>query len=96
MKEHLNALLTYGLNKQIVTNLDQAKENLSKLYETSFDYQAVNQPIEITLENLLNWANQKTLFEPNTIEERDSFEAYLFDLIMESPMEVKAHFSKLF
>ncbi|MDY3195318.1 MAG: UDP-glucose--hexose-1-phosphate uridylyltransferase [Paracholeplasma sp.] len=96
MKEHLNALLTYGLNKQIVTNLDQAKENLSKTYETSFDYQAVNQPIEVTLENLLNWANQKSLFEPNTIEERDSFEAYLFDLIMESPMEVKAHFSKLF
>ena len=48
------------------------------------------------IEPLLNLAYSKALFEPNSISERDAFEAKIMDAVMPSPQKVKKEFSNLF
>jgi UDPglucose--hexose-1-phosphate uridylyltransferase len=50
---------------------------------------------EEIMDNLLFYAYEKNIFEPDTIEERDAFEAKLIDLVMPEPKEVKKKFLKL-
>ena len=44
---------------------------------------------------LLDYAFDKKMFEPNTLDERDAFEAKIMDLVMPEPVEVKRHFNEL-
>lgn len=93
----LNALLTYGLEKKITLDLEQAKKNLIQLFKVDdFDYTPIHLDINNVLESLLDYAYKLGLFPLDTITERDSFEALIFDQIMPSPKQTKTIFKKLF
>jgi UDPglucose--hexose-1-phosphate uridylyltransferase len=93
----LNSLLTYGLEKKLITDLEKAKLNLVNLFAIAdFDYSTKHIDIFKTLSDLLDDAFDKKLFSPNTAMERDAFEALIFDQIMPTPNETKEMFKSLF
>ena len=96
MKTYVDAFLTYGLENEIITNFDIAKHNLYELFHLpDGSYEKTRKPIDDILTKLLDAAYQKGFFRPNTTLERDAYEAYLFDLMMPSPKEIKETFKKL-
>ncbi len=93
----LNALLTYGIENKIIVNFHKAKSNLALLFNiTNFDYEPLSMPIDQTLKQLLDMGYKQSLFSPNTVLERDAFEAHIFDQIMPSPSETKKQFKQLY
>lgn len=94
MKKYIDAFLTYAIDHHVITNFDVAKKNIAKQFDlTNYVYSRHDLPIDQVLEKILDIAYEKHLYAPNTTLERDAFEAYLFDLIMPSPHEVKQTFS---
>jgi len=96
MKTYVDAFLTYGIDHQIIADFDRAKQNLYQLYRLPLgDYEKTTKPIDEVLTYLLDAAYQLKLFHPNTVLERDAYEAYLFDLMMPEPSKVKQTFKML-
>ena len=95
--EAILSLVTYGLKHHWIHNPNQSLDKLLSLYKLDkIAFYEVNEPIEDTLERLINEGYQRHLFEPNTTAERDAFEAYLFDFIMPTPNETKMTFLRLY
>ena len=92
----LNQLISYGLDKNIVKDINQSVKNLSILFKVEFfEFYVEPYNIETLLDNLLDYAYEKRLFFPNTSMERDAFEALIFDQIMPTPEETKNEFKNL-
>lgn len=90
-------LVTYGLKRHWIHNQNQCLDKLFALYKLDkIAFYEVNEPIEDILQTLLDEAYGRHLFEPDTLAERDAFEAYLFDLIMPTPTETKMTFLRLY
>lgn len=97
MTDLLNSLLTYGIEKNIIVDLNRSKQNLINLFNIEdFKYEIVKSDIFKTLDACLDIAYHQKLFGPNTQYERDAFEALIFDQIMPTPKETKAIFQDLF
>lgn len=93
----IHAFVTYGVKHLGLTNPQFAVERLFSLYQSTPEFYApVDQPIDTTLMTLLDHAYACQLFEPNTITERDAFEAYLFDFLMPNPEDTKQLFLNLY
>jgi UDPglucose--hexose-1-phosphate uridylyltransferase len=93
VKTYIDAFLTYGLDRNIITHFDRAKRKLYTLFNLPDQpYEKNVIPINDILEYLLDASYKKGFFHPNTTLERDAYEAYLFDLIMPSPSTVKKTF----
>ena len=93
----ISGLLTYGIDKHIIVDFEKAKQNLISLFKIeSYTYEYINQDISYILEKLLDHAYEHLLFSPNTLLERDQFEAFIFDQMMPTPIETKVQFKKLF
>ncbi|MCU0104871.1 UDP-glucose--hexose-1-phosphate uridylyltransferase [Acholeplasma vituli] len=93
----LLALVTYGLNHQWISDPKPSLEILFKLYKQPLvAFHTVNSPIDEVIENLLDLGFDLGLFEPNTLTERDAFEALLYDTVMPSPKETKKTFLSLY
>jgi UDPglucose--hexose-1-phosphate uridylyltransferase len=95
--DEIFALVTYGLKHQWIHGPNPSLQKLLQLYQLPFlPYQSVDLPIDSVMEVLLNRGFELALFQPNTITERDAFEAYLFDLVMPTPGETKMTFLRLY
>lgn len=93
----LHALVTYGLKHHWIHSPNPSLTNLFNLYKLTLEsYREIHSDIETTLTSLLDSGFNRNLFEPNTVAERDAFEAYLFDFIMPSPTETKMTFLRLY
>jgi UDPglucose--hexose-1-phosphate uridylyltransferase len=96
----IDAFLSFGLEKYLfkIEDLDIIKVHLfDTLKENPRDVSLnVSMPYHQMLDELLDLAYQNECFIPNTVQERDAFEAKLFDIIMPSPKNVKATFQKLY
>ena len=93
----LHALVTYGLKHHWIHSPTPSLTNLFNLYKLTLEsYREIHSDIETTLATLLDSGFNRNLFEPNTVAERDAFEAYLFDFIMPSPTETKMTFLRLY
>jgi UDPglucose--hexose-1-phosphate uridylyltransferase len=96
----IDAFLSFGLKKNLFKIKDFEEIKL-KMFETlkvkPQDISlSVSMPYHQMLNDLLDLAYQNSCFNPNTIQERDAFEAKLFDILMPSPKEVKTTFSNLY
>lgn len=93
----IHAFVTYGVNHLGLTSPQITTERLFNLYHLIPEvYEAIDHPIDSTLMTLLDYAYGCQLFEPNTIAERDAFEAYLFDFLMPNPQDTKHMFLNLY
>ena len=90
-------LIEYALEHKLIDQkgIEQAKNNLSKIF-FNYEFNYIKSDLELTyeemIEPLLNLAYSKALFEPNSISERDAFEAKIMDAVMPSPQKVKREF----
>lgn len=101
MEKDLIQLIDYAILHNLMPkeNIDQAILLLSKaMHMDSFSYEKIEEldDIENVLARLLDAAGEKNLIQKISIDERDAFEAKLFDCVMPSPVEVKENFSKLY
>ncbi|MDG0888177.1 UDP-glucose--hexose-1-phosphate uridylyltransferase [Paracholeplasma manati] len=93
----LFALVTYGLKHQWIVDPNPSLHKLLQLYNLPLSpFKMVDEPIDLVMEKLLDLGFDLGLFEPNTLNERDAFEAYLFDFVMPSPSETKMTFLRLY
>lgn len=91
------ALVTYGMKHQWIHGPNPSLQKLCSLYKIPLlDHQTVDDDIESVMEILLNHGFELGLFSPNTLTERDAFEAYLFDMVMPTPSETKMMFLRLY
>jgi UDPglucose--hexose-1-phosphate uridylyltransferase len=93
----LNQLISYGIDNKIITNPSESIFKLSTLFHVEpFNFHVEPYVIDNLLESLLDYGYKHHLFSPDTIMERDCFEALIFDQIMPTPEETKQKFKKLF
>ena len=97
MKKDLIQLIDYALLHNLLPkeNIDQAILMLSKwMHIDTFFYEKSEKidDIEEVLNRLLDVASDKGLIQKISIDERDAFEAALFNCVMPSPKEVKDNF----
>ncbi|MDA0871524.1 MAG: DUF4922 domain-containing protein [Firmicutes bacterium] len=99
-------MMSYNVNQALSLMIDWAiqkgytrlsKKELLKSYEdifhTSFSLEeAVSLSKEEAVEILVDFGFQKQCFHPNTVSERDAFEALLYDVIMSSKEEMRQRF----
>lgn len=69
-------------------------KNLFRLLHLPYDeiIQSSLADFELARNKMIDRGYALRLFSPNTIEERDAFEAYLYDFVMEDPVTVKNKF----
>ncbi|MFU8792960.1 MAG: galactose-1-phosphate uridylyltransferase [Acholeplasmataceae bacterium] len=97
--KHVNLLLNYGFNK-VLFNITQLPEVLEKmavvLHCESLLFSVDSTPIvfDDMMKPILDYGYSMHLFTPNTVSERDAFEAKLMDVMMPSPSDVKTEFHK--
>jgi len=100
MKKSIIQLIHYALNKKLISHedIDKSIDCLTKvLDEPSFDFVEMEsiEDIEDNLNKLIEVAYEKSLIPSLTIDEKDAFEALLFNCIMPEPHQVKDTFSNL-
>lgn len=93
----INQLINYALSHELIDleHLELSKQKLIHLYQVddfSFSKKDQSQDFFKILEVLINEGFQRKLFDLNTMDERDAFEAKIMDLVMPSPLEVKSVF----
>ncbi len=101
LKDLLSKVIEYALVHHLmeVEQKAQTEMNLGKIF-LIHNFTATNTQFHIDytqmMEQLLEIANDKGLYTPNTIDERDAFEAKIMDAVMPSPKAVKANFQQLY
>jgi UDPglucose--hexose-1-phosphate uridylyltransferase len=101
MKKSIVHLVHYALNKRLIEpeQIDQAIACLTQtLHEEPFNYVQFDfdEDEEADLEKLLDIAAEKKMILSSSLDERDAFEALLFNCVMPSPDVVKKEFHKLY
>jgi len=101
MQKDLIQLIDYAIAQNLMQKdyINQAIRKLSKVMEVdAFSYETVesHDDIELVLNRLLDTAGDQNLIQKISIDERDAFEAKLFDCVMPSPTDVKEKFKKLY
>jgi len=94
-------LCEYALNEKIIydTDYDYVLNRLTNLLEikepvsVEFDYKDVKEP-SILLDPILDYAFKKGLFTPNTISQRDLFEAKIMDIFIPRPSTINYIFNR--
>lgn len=93
----LFALVTYGMKHQWIVDPNPSLFKLFQLYKRpNSPFEMVDEPMDLVMDQLLDLGFDLGLFQPNTVNERDAFEAYLFDFVMPSPSETKMTFLRLY
>ncbi|MDO9628790.1 MAG: UDP-glucose--hexose-1-phosphate uridylyltransferase [Acholeplasmataceae bacterium] len=101
MEKDLIQLIDYALSCDLISkkDIENSIESLSKMMNIdSFTYvETINsEDIEIVMSRIIDQAEKKNLIQGFSIDERDAFEAKLFDCVMPSPKEVKEKFKLLY
>ncbi|MBU1141140.1 MAG: UDP-glucose--hexose-1-phosphate uridylyltransferase [Firmicutes bacterium] len=102
VEKELILLIQYAKNKHLIENQDlkQVKSYLCDIFHINdlpFIIQTKIQPdFSTVMEPLLDDAYSNQLFKPNTLDERDAFEAKIMDAVMPSPNKVKFEFKRKF
>lgn len=101
LKDLLSKVISYALVHHLIEDeqTKQAEEKLGEMFLIrNFIVHQTQFHIDYThmMDQLLEIAHDQKLFEPNTLDERDAFEAKIMDAVMPSPAVVKAHFHYLF
>lgn len=81
-----------------VQEAKQRYKRLSEILHVSENDSDVDVKIETSqvIQIMIDRGYTLKLFSPNTLDERDAFEAYLFDQVMEEPQVVKRRFHELY
>ena len=101
MKNAINQFINYGLNRGLINNQDVQKSKnclIQALGESDFSFE-IDSKVECfqePLDLLMIEASNKKKFHPDTTDERDAYEALLFDCIMPTPQSTKEMFRHLF
>jgi UDPglucose--hexose-1-phosphate uridylyltransferase len=101
IKDSIYNLIDYSIDHKII-KIDEVEHvliNFQKLFKLNLnDFTHIKK--YVNLDNILNpiidYGYELNLFKPNTLDERDKFEALIFDQLMPSPMMVKFKFNELF
>ncbi|MBE0700638.1 MAG: galactose-1-phosphate uridylyltransferase, partial [Acholeplasmataceae bacterium] len=101
VNKHLGELFFYALTKNLIKdkNIHQSLQELSVILDLkNVEMMPLlnHKDFDDLMEPLLNDAAQRCLFEPNTLFERDAFEAKIIDALMPRPNEVKSQFQTLY
>ena len=93
------SLIDYAIKHELIKLNERLiyLDKVSSFFGLELEDQQDNHPLsyEEMMNLLLDYAFDKKMFEPNTIDERDAFEAKIMDLVMPEPVEVKRHFNEL-
>jgi UDPglucose--hexose-1-phosphate uridylyltransferase len=101
MEKELIQLIDYAILHQLMdeSKIKQAIAMLSKLMHIDiFPYEKneIQEEIEHVLNRIIDYAAANQLIPENNIDERDAFEASIFDCVMPTPKDVKEKFDQLF
>lgn len=101
LKDLLSKVIAYALVHHLIEDeqTEQAEKKLGEMFLVrDFLVHKTQFHIDYThmIDQLLDIAYDQKLFEPNTLDERDAFEAKIIDAVMPSPFAVKANFHQLF
>lgn len=100
MKKSIIQLLHYALNKKLISvhDIDASMDCITlALNEPSFDFIDMEsmEDIEDNLKKLIETAYEKNLIPSLSTDEKDAFEALLFNCVMPDPKTVKDTFTTL-
>ncbi|PKK98234.1 MAG: galactose-1-phosphate uridylyltransferase [Tenericutes bacterium HGW-Tenericutes-2] len=101
MEKELIQLIDYAISHQLMdeSKINQAIAMLSKLMHIDiFPYEKneIQEEIEHVLNRIIDYAVANQWIPENNIDERDAYEASVFDCVMPTPKEVKEEFSQLY
>ena len=101
MEKELIQLIDYAISHQLMgeSKINQAIAMLSKLMHIDiFPYEKneIQDEIEHVLNRIIDYAEANQWIPENNIDERDAFEASIFDCVMPTPEDVKEKFNQLF
>jgi UDPglucose--hexose-1-phosphate uridylyltransferase len=101
MKKHLDTLMSYGIEHDLfdMCEVSLVQDRLIAIFDLpkwTFTRHHALPGLDVILEPILDYAEENELYEPNTLAERDAFEAYVMDAMMPSPNTVKARFKDLY
>jgi UDPglucose--hexose-1-phosphate uridylyltransferase len=96
----LSRLMSYGLQAHLFdpVSIDHVMHTLAERLEIepwSFVYQPCDEALDDLIKPILDWMVQKGMIVPDTIKNRDIYEAFLMDAMMPSPETVKRTFHTL-
>jgi len=93
------SLIDYAIKHELIKLSERLiyLDKVSSFFGLELEDQHDKHPLsyEEMMNLLLDYAFDKKMFEPNTLDERDAFEAKIMDLVMPEPVEVKRHFNEL-
>ncbi|WP_102026634.1 UDP-glucose--hexose-1-phosphate uridylyltransferase [Salirhabdus sp. Marseille-P4669] len=100
--QEIGRLLQYGLQKGLIEkwDVDYVRNQLldtlglKDWQESEIPEEQLDNPSSI-LENMLDWAAEQNLFTPNTVTNRDLFDARIMGHFVPHPSTVNNHFKKL-
>lgn len=100
MKKSIIQLIHYALNKKLISisDIDTSMVCITRaLKEPSFDFIDMEsiEDIEDNLSKLIETAYEKGIISSLSTDEKDAFEALLFDCVMPNPKSVKETFTNL-
>jgi UDPglucose--hexose-1-phosphate uridylyltransferase len=101
MKKSIIQLINYALNRKLIdqNNIDNSILCITKaLKEKTFKYTTYDylEDDKAFLDKLLDIAIDKKIILPYSIDEKDAFEALLYDCVMPSPNIVKKNFQAFY
>ncbi len=96
LKDALVAFVDHTIDLELFPKVERSKrlKNLFSFLHLPYDgiIKSSILDFDLALEKMIDRGYTLHLFSPNTIEERDAFEAYLYDFVMEDPLTVKKKF----